>query len=128
MTPSHRTDSLRAALTALVLVSILTATGASASPDARGSAEIDQLLGDISNSGCTFIRSGKEFTGQEARRHLAFKYGFVRSRIDSADQFIRDLASASSTTGEPYHIRCADAQTDARPWLEARLKAARRQR
>ncbi|MEP6656849.1 MAG: DUF5329 family protein [Betaproteobacteria bacterium] len=128
MTLSHRTDAVRAALAALVLVSTLIATGASASPDARASAEIDQLLGDIANSGCTFIRSGKEYTGQEARRHIAFKYGFVRSRIDSADQFIRDLASTSSTTGEAYHIRCASAQTDARPWLETRLKAARGQR
>lgn len=128
MTPLQSTGPLRAALATLVLASALTATAASASPDARASAEIDHLLGDISNSGCTFIRSGKEYNGQEARRHLEFKYGFVHSRIDSADQFIRDLASASSTTGEPYHIRCADAESGARSWLEAKLKAIRGQR
>ncbi|MEP7207226.1 MAG: DUF5329 family protein, partial [Casimicrobiaceae bacterium] len=93
--------SIRGIAAALVAVSALAvAPIAEATPDARASAEIDQLLGAIDHSGCTFLRSGKEYTGAEARRHLEFKLGFARSRIDSADQFVRDLASASSTTGE----------------------------
>ncbi len=90
-------------------------------------AEIDQLLGSIASSGCTFVRSGKEYDGASARRHLEFKLGFVRSRIETADQFVRDLASASSTTGEAYHVRCGAADSTAGAWLEARLKAIRGQ-
>ena len=39
-------------------------------------------------------------------------------------QFIRDLASASSSTGEAYHVRCGAVDSIAKPWLEAQLKAA----
>jgi hypothetical protein len=116
----------RAARRAALLCTIaLAASAASAAPDTRATAEIEHLLGTIARSDCTFIRGGKEYSGSEARKHLELKLGFVRGRIDSADQFVRDLASASSTTGEPYRIRCGAAQTSARAWLDAQLEAIR---
>lgn len=115
-------------LAALALAATLLAAPAHSAPDARASAEIDQLLGKVADSGCTFVRAGKDYSGPEARRHLEFKLGFVRSRIDSADQFIRDLASASSSTGEAYHVRCGAVDSIAKPWMEAQLKALRGQR
>jgi hypothetical protein len=125
---SLRAAPIRPALCAVVLASLFAAGTAQAAPDARASAEIDQLLGAIASSGCTFVRSGKEYSAAQARKHLEFKLGFVRSRIDSADEFIRDLASASSTTGEAYHMRCAGTDTTTRPWLDAQLKLIRHQR
>ncbi|MEO5700910.1 MAG: DUF5329 family protein [Casimicrobiaceae bacterium] len=133
MTPSRtylpdRSASMRwfVAAAAIVAVSTLTvAPIAQATPDARASAEIEQLLGAIDHSGCTFVRSGEEYTGAQARRHLELKLGFARSRIDSADQFVRDLASASSTTGEAYRIRCGRDESAARTWLESRLRSIR---
>lgn len=119
--------SVRPTLAALVLAAAFTAPAAQATPDARASAEIDALLGNIARSNCTFVRAGKEYTGAEARKHLEFKLGFVRSRLDTADQFVRDLASTSSSTGEAYHIRCNGNDNLARNWLDAQLKTIRGQ-
>lgn len=122
-----RFASARPTLAALALAVSLTSLPAAASPDERSSKEIDQLLSNIANSGCTFIREGKEYPGSDARRHLEFKLGFVRSRIDNTEQFITYLASKSSTTGNPYHIRCNGNDTVAQAWLEAQLKGIRGQ-
>src|SRR5205823_5059513 len=53
--------SARPALAAVALAASLIAVPAAATPDARSAAEIDQLLSHVANSGCTFIRSGKEY-------------------------------------------------------------------
>lgn len=116
---------LRPAIAGVVLAGALTCTPASATPDARSSAEIDKILTNIASSGCTFIREGKEYTGSDARKHLEFKLDFVRSRIDTTEQFIERLASKSSTTGNPYHIRCGSNDTVAQAWLDAQLKLIR---
>lgn len=120
-----RFASARPTLAALALATSLITFPAAATPDARSAAEIDQLLSTVANSGCTFVRSGQEYSGTDARKHLEFKLGFVRSRIDSTEQFITYLASKSSTTGEPYHIRCAGNDTVAQTWLETQLKGIR---
>ena len=52
----------------------------------------------------------------------------MRSRIDSTEQFITYLASKSSSTGNPYHIRCNGNDTVAQTWLETQLKGIRGQR
>ena len=104
------------------------AGAAQATPDERTSAEIDRLLANIASSNCTFIRSGQEYTGVEARKHLEFKMNFVLSRIESTEQFIDKLASVSSTTGEPYQMRCGNTQTLARTWLNTQLKLVRSKR
>ena len=124
---AFRFRPLRPALATLALAAALSSPAVHATPDAKASAEIDQLLGVIQKSSCTFVRSGQEYDGNAARRHLEFKLGFVRSRLETADQFVEKLASASSTTGEPYHIRCGATDSLARPWLDAKLKAIRGQ-
>lgn len=122
-------STLRRALRATALAASLAMAGtAHATPDAGAAAEIDQLLAAVGHSACTFIRSGKEYDAEEARKHLLMKYRFARSRIDSAEQFVRDLASASSVTGEPYQVRCSGVQSAARPWMEAQLRAVRSRR
>ena len=121
----HRTPSIRRTLAAFAAACAFTAGGAQAAPDERTSAEIDQLLAHIASSSCTFIRSGQEYTGVEARKHLEFKMNFVLSRIESTEQFIDKLASVSSTTGEPYQMRCGNTQTLARTWLNTQLKLVR---
>jgi hypothetical protein len=43
-------------------------------------------------------------------------------RVQTAQQFIEQVASASSTSGRPYRMVCPGRPiVDARPWLEARL-------
>ena len=126
MKSAARAASVRPTLVALALAAFVSAP-ALASPDARSAAEIDQILATIANSGCTFIREGKEYSGADARKHLETKLGFARSRIDNTEQFITYLASKSSTTGNAYHIRCGANDTVAQTWLDAQLKTIRGQ-
>jgi hypothetical protein len=126
MKSAARAASARPTLVALALaLAAFVSAPALASPDARSTAEIDQILTSIANSGCTFIREGKEYSGADARKHLETKLGFARSRIDTAEQFISYLASKSSTTGNAYHIRCGATDTVAQTWLDTQLKTIR---
>ncbi len=52
-----------------------------------------------------FIRNGSEHNASEAAAHLRLKLGNTKNRIDTAEQFIDKVASASSITGKPYLVR-----------------------
>lgn len=72
-------------------------------------ARIRQLIDHIrSLEGAIFIRNGEEHTAIEAAEHLERKWDFAGDDIQTAEQFIDDLASKSSTTGEDYIIRVND--------------------
>src|SRR5688572_18924891 len=55
-----------------------------------------------------FVRNGRAHDAKSAAAHLRRKLRAARSRIKSADDFIRCCASASSITGRPYRIRFTD--------------------
>ena len=84
--------------------------------------EIDYLLATVADSGCTFVRNGKEHDGQAARDHLALKRSRGKKYFSNADEFVDRLASSSSWSGKPYHIRCGDEESLARDWFTARLE------
>ncbi|HEX6962719.1 MAG TPA: DUF5329 family protein [Lacipirellula sp.] len=72
-------------------------------------AQIRQLIAHIrSLEGAVFIRNGEEHTAVEAAEHLQRKWDFAGDKIQTAEQFIDELASKSSTTGEDYLIRLND--------------------
>lgn len=54
-----------------------------------------------------FIRNGSEYPAAKAARHLESKRKKAGKRIRTAEEFIAQLASKSST-GEPYKIRFKD--------------------
>jgi hypothetical protein len=58
-----------------------------------------------------FIRNGTEYSSERAARHLRKKWGQVKTRIHTAEQFIDDIASRSSVSDKPYLIRRADGST-----------------
>jgi hypothetical protein len=72
-----------------------------------------------------FIRGGDASDGRGAREHLERKYRFGRSRISSADEFIRYIASASSLTGAAYRVRCPQGESLAGTWLTRELERYR---
>jgi hypothetical protein len=90
--------------------------------------EIQHLLDYVGGSGCTFVRNGVESDVAAARKHLETKYGYAKSRIASAEDFIRLVASRSSTTGEPYVVRCGSSQFLSEDWLTDELRRYRRDR
>lgn len=103
---------------------------ASAAPTAAPAApaEIMHLLDYLGASGCRFLRAGTWHDAKAARAHLATKYEYLRKRnmVDTADQFIDRVASASSVTGAAYDVRCgAAAAMPSADWLRAELRRLR---
>jgi hypothetical protein len=87
--------------------------------------EIEHLLSYVERSGCTFIRNDKDYTATRARSHLERKYGYAKSKIDTADQFIEYVRAGSSRSGKPYRIRCGEHEYTAGEWLAAELSRFR---
>jgi hypothetical protein len=96
-----------------------------ADPAPAAQAEIDHLLGFVAASSCTFIRNGTSHPAPEARDHLAGKFQFAKGRIDTADEFIRYLATESSLSHEPYKLKCGTHEQPAGVWLADELKRYR---
>lgn len=84
--------------------------------------EIDHLLDTVAKSDCVFIRNGKEYGPEAAKDHLSLKRSRGKKYFSNADEFIERLASSSSWSGKPYHIRCGDEEAQlASSWFTAVL-------
>lgn len=107
----------------------LAAAAASAAPTpAPVRAEVDALLGRLQASGCEFSRNGSWHGAAEARTHLLRKLDHLEGRttLQSAEQFIAQAATASSTTGLAYQVRCgATPAVPSAQWLTRELAAVR---
>ena len=55
-----------------------------------------------------FVRNGEEHTPAEAADHLQRKWEYAGDDIATAEQFIQELATKSSASGELYKIRFAN--------------------
>ena len=106
----------------LSLLFLATTTTNLAASGNRVNEEIDYLLNYISESGCTFIRNGKEYTSAKAAEHLEYKYSRVKSRIPDANVFIDKIASASSITKQQYEVQCGDERLPSGKWLNDALQ------
>ena len=117
---------LRPLLFLLTCIVIAAATAAPLSPAAR--AEIDGLMSRLEASGCEFNRNGTWHTAAEAKSHLLRKLKYLEDRglVQSAEQFIERAASTSSTTGQPYLVKCGNrAPVQSGTWLLSQLQAMR---
>jgi hypothetical protein len=56
----------------------------------------------------TFIRSGRAYDCAAAAEHMQLKWSNAGDRTKTARDFVRDCASTSSQTGQPYLIRFKD--------------------
>ena len=114
----------------LVLVAaLLASTLATAAPaPAPVRAEIEALLGVLAASRCEFNRNGAWHTGAEAQAHLLRKLDALegRSLVQTTEHFIERGASASSSSGQAYQVRCAGAApVPSRLWLTEQLTRLR---
>jgi hypothetical protein len=111
----------------LLTVTFATASNAaSLSPDAR--AEIDALLSGLEAPSCTFNRNGTWYPATEAKSHLLRKLKYLEDRgmVQSAEQFIERAASSSSTSGQPYLVKCGSgAPVQSGKWLRSQLQVLR---
>jgi hypothetical protein len=101
-------------------------TAAPLAPSAR--AEIDALMAKLEASVCEFNRNGVWHTAPDAKAHLLRKLKYLEDKgaVRSAEQFIELAASSSSTTGQPYLVRCGNgAPVQSGTWLLSQLRALR---
>ncbi len=98
-----------------------------AQASASGDQEVDHLLAYVADSGCVFIRNGEEHPAVTAREHMENKYAYAKFWIDDGDDFIKGIASESSTTGEQYKIRCNGVTQFSGDWLKTELARYRSQ-
>jgi len=75
-------------------------------------ARIDRLIRYVeSRTDVQFMRNGSAHDSREAAKFLRGKLDAMGDRVTSAKQFIEQIASKSSSSGEPYLIRFADGRT-----------------
>jgi hypothetical protein len=101
-------------------------TAAPLSPAAR--IEINGLMSRLEASGCEFNRNGTWHTATEAKSHLLNKLKYLEGRgaVQTTEQFIELAASSSSTTGQPYLVKCGNgAAVQSGAWLRSELQILR---
>ena len=110
---------------AMIVTVLLVAMGASHAAETAAEREIKQLLSFVENSGCTFIRNDQHYAGAAAREHLEMKYRHTHNNIETAEDFIRLVASGSRTSGKSYRVRCAGEEQTSEAWLRSELTRLR---
>jgi hypothetical protein len=107
----------------------LAALPALAAPPAQEQSRIEKLIRYVeSQKAMKFIRNGTEYTSEDAGKFLRGKLEAMGSEVTTARQFIKRIASRSSMSGQPYHVRLADGQMLlAENFLEEELQRIERQ-
>ena len=59
-----------------------------------------------------FIRNGTEYDASTAAHFLRAKWRFVGGRIHTAEDFVREVGTQSSTTGTRYRVRGPDGREE----------------
>ncbi len=84
---------------------------------ANVSDDVTQLIAQVEQSECTFIRNGKRHTQQEAADHLRRKWGYAEDDVTDIQVFISEVASKSWFTGTPYTVDCQGKKLTSEEWL-----------
>ena len=71
-----------------------------------------------------FIRNGVDYDASTAARFLRAKWAYARDRIRTAEEFVREIGTRSSTTGSRYRVRGPDGrEEDGAAFLSRQLVA-----
>lgn len=110
-------------------VTAFAATVAVAAPPPQEQSRIERLIRYVeSQKAIKFIRNGSEYSAEDAAKFLRGKLEAMGGEITTARQFIQRIASRSSMSGQPYHVRLADGtMLLAENFLEEELKRIERQ-
>jgi hypothetical protein len=86
--------------------------------------KITRLIALVAASdGVTFVRNGDEHTAKDAAEHLKRKLDAAGGKVTTAQQFIEEIASRSSISGEPYRIKLPDGrEQSSQQWLTGKLR------
>ena len=103
---------LGAALALLAARAALAETGGGgiAPGEAR---RIEQLIDGVARAtDCRFIRNGTDYDAATAARFLRAKWEYAGGRIHTAEDFVREIGTRSSSTGAPYRVRGPDGREE----------------
>ncbi len=76
-------------------------------------ARIDRLIRYVeTRKDVRFIRNGHDYSSEEAAGFLRKKLDKMGEHVNSAREFIEQIASKSSTSGEAYSIRFANGRIE----------------
>lgn len=85
--------------------------------------KILRLIDITEKSQMRFVRDGVNYTSSETAEYLRKNYGLAESEIRTAQEFIMNIASKSSATGEIYYAELADGSLlRAEDWYRDRLR------
>ncbi|MGG4608539.1 DUF5329 family protein [Providencia sp. Me31A] len=84
----------------------------------------ESLLAELGKQqNLTFTRNGTEHSAVDAEAHLRLKLRKTEKRLNTAEQFIDNVASKSSITGEEYQVKDAQGNmVSANKYLHELLK------
>ncbi len=98
----------RRALCLSLLAAALTGHAA-AVPSAAEQARIDRLIEAVSqNKHARFIRNGSEYSAADAADFLRRKLEAYGDRVKTVNDFIDQIGTKSSTSGQLYKVRLGD--------------------
>jgi len=93
-------------------VAALIALGAAAAPPPQEQSRIDRLIQLVeSRKDMKFVRNGTEYDAADAAKFLRGKLEAMGREVTTAREFIERIASKSSMSGKPYHVKFADGRT-----------------
>lgn len=99
----------------IVLVGLLAgafALAAQAAPSEAERARIERLIAYVgAGKDLKFVRNGSAYSPADAAKFLRGKFDKMGEHVTTAQQFIDEIASRSSTTGQAYLIRFADGRS-----------------
>ena len=96
----------------LSATALLAGRMAIAAPLPHEQSRIDKLIRFVeTQKDMKFIRNGTEYSCAEAGRFLRGKLEAMGQEVTTAREFIEHIASKSSMSGQPYHVKFADGKT-----------------
>jgi len=107
-----------------LIIGLILVPASRSAPPLNAQTEINYLIGFLGNSGCEFYRNGIWYDSKAAETHLREKYTMLKGsdRIRSSEDFIEQVATKSSLSGQPYQIRCSGGEVlTTNQWLYAVL-------
>lgn len=94
---------------AVLTLALLGAATVWAAPPPAEQARIERLIDFVeAQKDIRFIRNGSDYSAKDAAKFLRSKFDKMGEHVNTAQQFIEQIASKSSTSNEPYMIRLAD--------------------
>ena len=91
---------------------LMTFSAVAAAPPGNERALIDKLIVFVeSQKGMKFVRNGTEYECSEAAKFLRGKLEKMGKEVTTAHEFVERIASKSTMSGKPYHVKFHDGKT-----------------